>query len=237
MIKKIFLLFLLYYTSAKNTDRINYQINNTKIEYKKKGIIGLAGFTPHPTEYIKKNINNIENIDFDAINIEKIIDIEYFKESVEKKIICCKKNNINLLIVAFLPVYYTEMIKILGLKKSQYIYEEFNRVYLPIIFNFYKNISKKLNYLGEIIISIPPSDFLKDLPSKSLSDEERGCFLISQFPTLNFSENEEYTILVINSFPSSEDRNIIKNLQKKHPTNNFFYKIDHINKNKFYKYI
>lgn len=237
MIQKTFFLFLLYYTTTI-TETIHYKINNTSINYTKKGIIALAGFTPHPTHYIQKNINSIKNIDFNTVDIEKIIDIDYFKESIEKTIICCKKNNINLLIFAFLPVYYAEMIRMIGLKKSQYIYEAFNKAYLPTIIDFYKNITKKLNYTGEIIISIPPSSFLKYIPTQYFSDIQRAYFLISQFPTLNFSENEEYLIIIINSLPSLEDTNIIKNLKKKYKNNNnFFYKIDHINKDKFYKYI
>jgi hypothetical protein len=93
-------------------------------------------------------------------------------------------------------------------------------------------------YLGDILISVPPSHFLKDIPSKTISSKERACFLISQFPTLDFPENTIYSIIIIISTPSSEDTNIIDNLKKKYQNKNqFFYKIDHINKKKFHTYL
>jgi hypothetical protein len=237
--KTIFFIYAFYFIASIYPQNIEYKFNNTTINYQKRGNIALAGFTPHPTKYLlNKNIKNFSDIDFSIIDLEEILDMNDFKDSLTKLIICCQNNEIDLLIFAFLPIYYSEMIQLFGLKNTQYIYENFMHAYVGRIINNYKDISKKLNYEGEIIVSIPPSNFLKDIPQISISSETRTSFLISQFPLFNFLDNEKYSILIINGLPSIEDRDIINNLRNRYDKKyEFSYKIDHINKKKFHKYL
>lgn len=219
-----------------NCNNVFLLFDNSQIDIEKYisfgNKIGLIGFTPHPSSYIVQE-GIIES--FENILLGNIIDLKEFEDSIFKTIECAIKNNIKLLVSAYLPVYYKTLVEKCGQKKAIEIYHNFMRTYGEEIKDYFLNIVQRLKYDGNIVISIPPAILLSDL--ENIDAESRSYFLIKHFPTLLFADDKEYTLIIINGIASEEDDEIIHLFNEKHGLNyNIVYEKDYINKVKFHVY-
>ena len=80
---------------------------------------------------------------FENILFEDIIDLKEFQDSISKTILCAMRNNIKVLVCAYLPVYYKTIMERYGEKKAMIIYHDFMMTYGEVIKNYFLSVAQQ----------------------------------------------------------------------------------------------
>lgn len=116
--------------------------------------IALLGCTPHPTQYLMDHDNNKELIR--NIHIEDFLDIEYVTDSFVRTFEICKNEQIDHLIIAYLPIYFVRMRPILGDQFVPYSRMFLNNI-VPEIKKLIEHAAHRTGYIAKTIL-ISPTD-------------------------------------------------------------------------------
>lgn len=112
--------------------------------------------------------------------------------------------------------------------------------YVSSIAHIYECVLASLNADLKVVISVPPSKSLEEVPIISwLFAPARSYYLIKHFASMDFKEDQLYVIYIINSMPSAEDPEIIDNFKKIYDDLKYTieYKVNHIQKKNFHIYV
>ena len=173
--------------------------------------IALLGCTPHPTNYVKRHANNPELLD--SIKLGDFLDLDYLGDSFNRTFMLCKENDIDHLVIAYLPIYYLGMHQLLGdgfVKSCRLFLDRIIKEIVPFI----EKEAQKVGYRGQITVIVLPDYQLARVPMDLAGIEDRIRYLIKQFPRLkNISGSGLQTITIINNKESQEDDVIINYLK------------------------
>jgi hypothetical protein len=207
---------------------------NQEIDCSMYARLGLAGFTPHPTQYIYKH--GVHK--FDSIAFDDIFDTKYCIESVQKIIQVAKNYDLSVLLISFLPIYYIALAQKYSIPNTIIIYQNFMSCYKNVIIELIDAIASQMNYTNDIIIHLPDLRYFYDFDDVNnfLSCEKRSSFLIKHFACMKFCDEREYTLFIINNMPTDEDDYIINNLKKMYFGTTISYQKIYLERKKFYLY-
>ena len=170
--------------------------------------IGLLGCTPHPTTYLKTTQGSVNQLAY--ITGEDFLDMEYVLDSFVRTFTECNEQGIDLLVIAYLPIYYVGMRGILGNR-----FVEGCRTFLMAIAADMQHLIERAvaqtNYQGLVMLVLPPDYQLERVPAAIADQEDRCRYLVKQFPYLSGLSNSLVThITIINNCPSPEDDALIR---------------------------
>ncbi|HEX2977760.1 MAG TPA: hypothetical protein VHO47_01430 [Candidatus Babeliales bacterium] len=171
--------------------------------------LGIIGCTPHPTQYLKDN----PHASFDQISLQEFLDVAYMEDSFYKTFEQCKQQNIDHLLIAYLPIYFVEMKR---LKDAHFIKtcRSFFSSIKEEVKELIKKTAKKSNYLGEITLILPAEEQLLKIPAFLENADERIAYLVKQLPSLkNLSSSDLKTVVIINNVECTESEKIIELLK------------------------
>ncbi len=197
--------------------------------------VAFLGCTPHPTKYLKELPNHHIAI-LNEITLSKIIDIDDLFDSFCKTLFICKNNNVDHLIIAYLPIYFMELKQLLGKNFIQGIQQFFKNI-VPSIIMLISQAKIHSRYTGNITLILPPVDQLTLIPEHFNHPATRTAYLAKQFPRIkNIDACPIETITIINNENDAESRELINYfsytyLLKKPIT----YQIHAIGKKRFHK--
>jgi len=193
--------------------------------------LAIMGCTPHPTNFLQKN----QNISLKNINLKEFLDIQDLENSFEDLINCCRDNEVDHLLIPYLPVHYIKLKEILDnnfIKEITYFLDSSSAEIKEII----TKVKNKLNYDKNITIILPTKKSLKQIPNYELSYEDRIAYLIKQLPKLKGINNLD-NIIIINNKGSRQNEELINYLKYEYLFEKpIRYRIATLNKEKFYKY-
>lgn len=173
--------------------------------------IALLGCTPHPTQYLAEHGNNADCLR--NISINNFLDIAYVADSFNETFKVCKKQGVDHLIIAYLPIYFMRMRAVLGNQFVTYCRMFFNSI-VPEMKQLIKHAAQQTEYTGKITLIIPPDYQLARVPESIENKDDRIRYLIKQFPSFkNITSSALETIIIINNEQSSEDAMLISYLK------------------------
>lgn len=170
--------------------------------------VAFLGCTPHPTKYLKGLPNDHKAI-LNEITLSNIIDIDDLLDSFCKTLFICKNNNVDHLIIAYLPIYFMELKQLLGKNFIQGIQEFFKNI-VPSIILVISQAKSHSRYTGNITLILPPVDQLKLIPLHFKYPATRTAYLAKQFPRIkNIDAYPIETITIINNENDAESQELI----------------------------
>lgn len=239
---KYFSMFALLMLSALTLHRLRYHEKNvniytSEIFYIPKNVkhLALLGCTPQPGKFVQQkcNVEALKNI-----KLNEFLDIEYLRDSFTTVLTLCKNNNIDHLLIAYLPVYFVDLKQILGSQFIEGSIDFFNAI-KPQIQNLLQDIQNDMHCAVPITIIIPTIAKLKQIPNRRIDNAERIQFLIKQFPKIgNLNSSHIEMITIINNKGSDQNEDIINYLSYEYLLDKKLnYGVLETNKEKFHKYI
>ncbi len=173
--------------------------------------IALLGCTPHPTQYLMNHDNKKELIR--NLHIQDFLDIEYVTDSFVRTFEICKKEQIDHLVIAYLPIYFVRMRPLLGNSFVANCRMFLNNI-VPEMSKLIANAIQQTGYQGTATLIAPPDYQLARVPESVDTIDDRIRYLIKQFPRLeNITGSAVDTITIINNEQSSEDEMLIAYLK------------------------
>lgn len=165
--------------------------------------IALIGCTPHPTEYLKQHNNDPSCLK--TIRIHDFLDREYLADSYERTCLICKEQQVDHLIIAYLPIYFMRMRALLG--------DQFVRCCRKFLSNIKNDMvavieaaAQKVGYTGQVTLILPSDQQLSRVPTDLTEKEDRVRYLIKQFPFfINRGTSQLKRVTIINNEDSSAD--------------------------------
>ncbi len=204
-------LAIMVYTTSMHRQQVHAYVGDYFVIPSESKHIALLGCTPHPTEYIKKNNNSRQLLH--TIKLADFLDIDYVRDSFKKTFSLCKEHDVDHLVIAYLPIYYSGMRKLLGEHFVDGCRIFFKRIIQEIIAIIEQSIVDT-EFTGDVTLIIPPDYQLARVPQEISGIDERIRYLIKQFPVLkNISGSSLETITIINNRASREDDRLIDYLQ------------------------
>lgn len=167
--------------------------------------LGLLGCTPHPTVYLKNFANATQRmLAIEKIDISDFLDIDYLKDSFTKTFLICKDQQIDHLVMAYLPIYFVDMQILLEndfLKASQIFLAGMKSQITPLI----DSAAKTAGFTGSFQLVLPTAEQIQETPKYISSQDQRTAFLVRHFPYFdNLKNSQVKTLVIINNSPPSE---------------------------------
>lgn len=173
--------------------------------------IALLGCTPHPTQYLAEHGNNANCLR--NMSIDSFLDVAYVTDSFDETFKICKKQGVDHLIIAYLPIYFIRMRTVLGNQFVTCCRIFFDRI-IAEMKQLIEHAAQQSEYTGKITVIIPPDYQLARVPESIATKEDRIRYLIKQFPSLkNITNSALETITIVNNEQSSEDEMLISYLK------------------------
>jgi hypothetical protein len=205
----IFLIVFGFYKYQKKETKLNiYKGNAFTIDSPCKNL-ALLGCTPHPTNYLQDKDNKLQTLR--NIKLADFLDIDYLRDSFERTFAICKNNNVDHLVIAYLPIYFIGLKQMLGEQFIEGCNAFFDNI-IPDVKNVIKATSDKMGFVGKITLIIPTDFQLEKVPLDLIDIAQRIRYLIKQFPKLG-NLQELQTITIINNKVSDEDDKLIDYLR------------------------
>ncbi len=225
----------IYVCTHQITERVNVYTGTTFFIPAQVRNLALLGCTPQPSIYLQ----NKDNRRFlSSIKLNKLLDIDYLKDSFEQTITLCKHNSVDHLLIAYLPIYFSDI------KQSNpetFIDDctTFLENIAPQIKTLIEEIMKTMDYSIPVTIILPTRKELEKVPSGRMTNKQRIQFLIKQFPQLiNLNTSDLRIITIINNKNSDQNEEIINYFEYEYLFNKpIEYSILSTDKEKFHKYL
>lgn len=170
--------------------------------------LALLGSTPHPTVYLsqKKPKNMVHLL------LTDLFDLDYLKDSFSQVLKICADNNVDHLLIAYLPIYFMKMRQLLKERFAKECYV-FLQTIAPQVADFIRDLKKELGITVPVTIVVPPRKALERIPHKIDSSDEYARYLIKQFPHLEGIDRLKSILIINNKSSSKQDEGIINYLR------------------------
>ena len=194
--------------------------------------LALLGCTPHPTVYLSQKNPKALN----TLELKDILDLDDLKDSFTQVLRICENNQIDHLLIAYLPIYFVKMRQLL---KERFVpeAEAFLKAIAPQIATFIQELKKELDIQLPVSLLIPPKAALEKVPIELVSPEERVRYSIKQFPKLIGIDRLD-SLVIINNKGSSQNDGILRYLRYEYlfepPIS---YEVYGTQKERFHKYL
>jgi len=193
------------------------------------------GSTPHPTQFLAQGgtINDLRRI-----RLADFLDVEYLCGSLRNTLQLCMKNNVDHLLIAYLPAHFVAQRAAYRLS----VYERCINVFLKRIGSqIAAMISAIADEMGSeipVTLVLPTRKMLRTVPLAFDSDEHRIQHYIRTFPQLKGIADKPFQLSVINNRNSDQNDAIMKYLSYEYvlqmPLHCTVLELD---KDKFHRYI
>jgi hypothetical protein len=172
------------------------------------------------------------------LKLGDFVDARDLRDSFRQVLLSCKKNNVDHLLIAYLPIYFVELRKLL---KNDFTTgcTLFLKSLGPQIQKLLTEVAHELQSTLPVTLIMPPAHALARVPIVTLSSEDRVRYLIKQFPLLDgidYSNLE--TLTIINNQGSEQNTGLIDYLRYEYLYNKpLTYRIVETDKKHFHKYL
>ncbi len=171
--------------------------------------LAILGSTPHPTQFLA-NGGNIH--DLKKINLQDFLDMEYLCTSWRNTLQLCMHNNIDHLLVTYLPGHFVAQRQAYPLPIYEREMYSFLRRIAAHIVDVIRATAHELGCIIPITLIVPPRSMLKAVPEAFDSDEHRIQHYIRSLPRLKGIAHKPLHIAIINNRGSDQNEAIMRYL-------------------------
>lgn len=196
--------------------------------------VAILGSTPHPTQFLAEG-GTIQ--DLKKINLEDFLDVEYLYDSFKNTLELCMYNNIDHLVIAYLPAHFVAQRAAYPLPVYEQAMDHFLRRIGPQIKNVILKVQAVMDCKIPVTLIMPPRKVLKTVPSTFDSNEHRIQHYIRTFPRLK-GLKEPLQVAIINNRGSGQNDAIMRYLSYEYVLQvPLHFTVLELEKDKFHKYI
>lgn len=198
--------------------------------------LAILGSTPHPTQFLAQS-GTMD--DLRKIRLADFLDIEYLHDSFKNTLKLCMHNNIDHLLIAYLPGHFVAQRAAYALPVYERSMNSFLERIGPQIAAMIRTVAHEIGCEIPVTLVLPPRKVLKTVPIAFSSNEHRIQHYIRSFPRLKGLTVRPFQISIINNCGSDEqNEGIMRYLSYEYvlqtPLN---FSVLELKKEKFHNYI
>lgn len=224
---------LLLISSLLNAQVIMYRGTSFRVPRTCKHL-AILGSTPHPTQFLAKG-GTVH--DLKKINLEDFLDIGYLRDSFKNTLQLCMQNNIDHLVIAYLPAHFVAQRAVYPLSMYEQVIDHFLKRIGPQIKNIISMVLDEMECTMPVTLIMPPRKLLKTVPVAFDSNEHRIQHYIRTFPRLKELQQPLH-ISIINNRGSEQNEAIMRYLSYEYVLQvPLQFTVLELEKDKFHKYV
>jgi len=197
--------------------------------------LAILGSTPHPTQYLTQGgaIKDLKNI-----TLADFLDVEYLRDSLRSTLQLCMKNNVDHLLIAYLPAHFVAQRTVYRLS----VYERCIRAFVKRIgsqvADLIRSVAREMGSEISVTLVLPTRKALRTVPFAFDSDEHRIQHYIRTFPRLKGIADKPFKLSIINNRNSDQNDAIMKYLSYEYVLQQPLHcTVLELDKEKFHRYI